>query len=106
MYAIFRDRGRQYKAGAGDVLDLDLRAGCKAGDALSFDEVLLTSNGTGEVRVGKPLVAGAKVQATVVDPDKKGDKIDVVHFRRRKDSSDKKGFRPRTTRVRVEKIEG
>ena len=106
MYAIVRDRGRQYKVSEGDVFDVDLFDGKKAGEGITFGEVLLTSDGAGNVSVGEPLVAGAQVSAVVVDPLAKGEKIDVVHFRRRKDSMSKIGHRQKYTRVKIDGIEG
>jgi len=105
MYAIVRDRGRQYKVSEGQVLDVDLMAGKKAGEGLELSEVLLTSDGTGAVSVGEPLVAGSKVSAVVVEPEVKGPKVDVVYFRRRQDSKTKQGHRQKYTRIKVEKIE-
>ena len=104
MYAIIRDRGKQYKVSEGAVLDLDLLPDSKDGDALQFDEVLMTSNGEGEVTLGTPKVEGVQVAAKVVEALVKGAKIDVVHFRRRKDSMTKQGHRQRYTRVKIETI--
>jgi len=104
MYAIIRDRGKQYKVSEGEVLDLDLLPAATAGDAIEFKDVLLTSNGEGQVQVGEPTLS-VKVTGTVVTPLVKGKKIDVVHFRRRKDSMDKKGHRQPFTRIKIDKIE-
>jgi large subunit ribosomal protein L21 len=104
MYAIIRDRGKQYKVTEGQLLDVDFMSAAKKAEAIEFSEVLLTSDGNGTVNVGEPLVAG-KVSAQVVEPKVKGDKIDVVHFRRRKDSMSKVGHRQPYTRIKIEKIE-
>lgn len=107
MYAIIRDRGgNQYRAEEGKLLQIDLMADATAGQSVEFTDVLLTSDGAGQVKVGKPTVSGAKVTATVVNPSFKGKKIDVVHFRRRKDSMTMVGHRQRYTHVKIEKIEG
>lgn len=105
MYAIVRDRGNQYKVSPGDVVQIDLLT-AQDGDSITFDDVLLTSNGDGAVQVGEPRVSGAKVTATVVEACAKGEKIDVVHFRRRKDSMSKTGHRQKYTRVKIDGIEG
>lgn len=105
MYAIIRDRGNQYKVSPGDVVQIDLLDNAKEGEAITFEDVLLTSNGEGAVQVGEPRVNGAKVSATVVGMTK-GEKIDVVHFRRRKDSMSKIGHRQKFTRVKIDGIEG
>ncbi|MGE0709630.1 MAG: 50S ribosomal protein L21 [Planctomycetota bacterium] len=103
MIAVIRDRGKQYKVAEGDVLEIDLLAGAQDGAKVEFSDVLLTSDGT-KVQVGAPTVGGASVAATVVDAEHKGKKIDVVHFRRRKDSMTKTGHRAKYTHVKIDKI--
>lgn len=103
MYAIIRDRGKQYKVVQGDVVELDYMDTAAEGAAVQF-EVLLTSDGEGAVKVGEPLVAAASVSATIVKPLHKGQKIDVVHFRRRKDSMTKTGHRAKYTHVKIDTI--
>jgi large subunit ribosomal protein L21 len=71
----------------------------KPGDKLTFDEVLLSSDGT-TIRAGTPLVKGAKVQAEVVR-DRKEPKIYVFKFKRRKNYRRKTGHRQKFTEVRV-----
>ena len=104
MYAIIRDRGNQYRVSEGEVVELDLMANSTNGDTLTF-EVLLTSDGAGTVSVGAPLVEGASVSAEVVEATVKGKKIDVVHFRRRKDSMSKVGHRQKFTHVKIQNIQ-
>ena len=105
MYAIIRDRGKQYRAAEGEIVQLDLMPKLGKGDAVEFKEVLLTSDGAGTVSVGEPVLEGVTVTGEVVDPVFKGKKIDVVHFRRRKDSMSKVGHRQRYTRVKIQKIQ-
>ena len=105
MYAIIRDRGNQYKVAAGDVLDVDLLPKVQTGDSIEFADVLLTSDGEGGVRLGEPCLSDVKVTGEVMLPIFKGKKIDVVHFRRRKDSMDKKGHRQQYTRIKISSIE-
>ncbi|MCO5169235.1 MAG: 50S ribosomal protein L21 [Planctomycetes bacterium] len=106
MYAIFRDRGRQYKARVGDLVDIDLLQGASDGATVQFSEVLFSSSEDGaQVKVGTPAVAGGQVTATVVKSDFKDKKVEVVHFRAKKDSMDKAGHRQRFTRVKIDKIE-
>ena len=104
MYAIIRDRGKQYRVTEGQLVDIDFMDKAKASEAIEFNEILLTSDGNGGVHVGEPLVGG-KVSAQVVEPQVKGEKLDVVHFRRRKDSMSKIGHRQSYTRVKIGKIE-
>lgn len=104
MYAIIRDRGNQYKVSQGEVVQIDLMADKNDGDAVQFEEVLLTSDGQGGVQLGAPVLAGATVSGTVVNALAKGEKIDVVHFRRRKDSMSKVGHRQKYTQVKIDQI--
>jgi large subunit ribosomal protein L21 len=98
MYAIFKARGQQYKAEKGKVLRLP-RMEADPGTKLTFDEVLLTSDGE-KVKAGAPTVKGAKVEAEVVG-DKKGEKIYVFKFKRRKNYRRKTGFRAKYTEVLI-----
>ena len=104
MYAIIRDRGNQYQVSEGEVVQIDLMPNVNDGDSVEFKDVLLTSDGQGSVQVGEPAVAGASVSATVVGAVVKGQKIDVVHFRRRKDSMSKVGHRQRFTHIKIDSI--
>ena len=59
MYAIFRALGKQFRAEKGKTLRLPLMD-AEAGAKVTFDEVLLSSDGE-TIRAGAPLVQGAKV---------------------------------------------
>jgi large subunit ribosomal protein L21 len=101
MFAVLKTGGKQYKVQAGDVLRVEKLA-ASAGDKVQFNEILMV--GGDAVTVGAPLVAGAAVQAEVIDQIK-GEK--VIHFvkRRRKHSSQRtKGHRQHLTLVRVTDI--
>ena len=98
MYAVLKTGGKQYKVQAGDVLRLEKLA-CVAGDKIQFNEILMVGGET--VTIGAPFVAGAAVQAEVIEQIK-GEK--VIHYvkRRRKHSSQRtKGHRQHLTLVRV-----
>jgi large subunit ribosomal protein L21 len=99
MYAIIAADGRQYKVSSGDEIQIDLRDGAQAGDAVTFDNILLVS-GPGGVKVGKPAVAGASVAAEVLDQEM-GDKIYIQKMRRRKNFRRRTGHRQKYTRVRI-----
>ena len=103
MYAIIEDSGQQFKVSEGDVLRVDTRELPEGAKEVVFDRVLLLAE-EGNVRVGKPLVDGAKVQAEVLDPLAKGVKVYVYYFRRRKHSRSKVGHRQKYIEVRVTKI--
>ena len=101
MFAVLKTGGKQYKVQAGDVLRVEKLAAI-AGDKIQFNEILMVGGET--VTVGAPLVAGAAVQAEVIDQIK-GEK--TIHFvkRRRKHSSQRtKGHRQQLTLVRVTEV--
>jgi large subunit ribosomal protein L21 len=98
MYAIFRALGKQFRAEKGQTLRLPLM-GAAAGSKVTFDEVLLASDGD-TIRAGTPLVSGAKVLAEVVG-DGKEPKIYVFKFKRRKNYRRKTGHRQGYTEVRI-----
>ena len=104
MYAIISAGAGQHKVTEGETLQIDLQAGKKKGDKLTFDKVLFVEN-DGKHTIGKPLVAGAKVEATVVDPERKGEKLWPLK-RRPGDYIKHKGHRQRWTVIKIEKIHG
>jgi large subunit ribosomal protein L21 len=101
MYAVVRAGGKQIRVSPGDVVDLDLLEG-EPGQEIELSEVLLV--GGDEVRVGNPLVAGAKVLAKI-EGDSAGPKIRIFKYKRRKRYRLSKGHRQHYTRVRIASIE-
>ena len=97
-YAIFRAQGQQFKAEEGRTLRVPLMEG-EPGAKVTFDEVLLTSDGE-RVAAGTPLVKGAKVKAEIVD-QVKGEKIYVFKFKRRKNYRRKTGHRQKYTEIKI-----
>ena len=104
MYAVIEDSGQQFRVCEGDVLDVDLRDLGEGAGEIEFDRVLLVS-GEGDLRVGTPLVEGAKVVGEIVHEQVKGPKLHIYHWRRRKDSRRKIGHRQRYLQVRIRTIE-
>ena len=101
MFAVLKTGGKQYKVQAGDVLRVEKLAAI-AGDKIQFNEILMVGGDT--LTVGLPFVAGAAVQAEVIDQIK-GEKL--IHYvkRRRKHSSQRtKGHRQHLTLVRVTEV--
>ena len=103
MYAIIEDSGQQFRVSEGDTLRVDLRDLADGASEVEFDRVLLVSN-EGDVKVGTPVVEGAKVVAEIVDPEAKGPKIHIYRWRRRKASRRKTGHRQKYLQVQVTKI--
>jgi ribosomal protein L21 len=86
MFAVLKTGGKQYKVANGDVLKVEKLAG-NAGDTVQFNEILML--GGDDVTVGAPLVAGAGVQAEILE-QAKGPKVINYVKRRRKHSSQRK----------------
>jgi large subunit ribosomal protein L21 len=101
MYAIVEDSGTQIKVSTGDIFNVDLRD--VEGDAITLENVLMISGGKGKATVGTPYVEGASVAVEVLE-EIKGDKIDVIKFKRRKGYRRKTGHRQRYLKVRVGEI--
>jgi len=102
MYAIMTSGGKQYRVQEGDVLRLEKIDG-DVGASVSFDQVLMVSDGE-EVQLGRPILEGAAVHASIVEQDK-AKKILVFKFKRRKRFRKKQGHRQPYTAVRIDKIE-
>lgn len=102
-YAIVADGGRQYRVSEGQVVEIDFRH-VPAGSEVVFDEVLAVSQ-AGKLKLGTPVVKGAKVTAEVLGLVQ-GDKIYVQKFARRKNYRRRTGHRSVTTKVRIASISG
>ncbi|QDT56519.1 50S ribosomal protein L21 [Caulifigura coniformis] len=100
VFAILEDGGRQYRVAQGDKVQIDLREGVNAGDALTFDKVLL-ANGGGDSILGVPAISGATVSAKVVEAIFKGPKLEIQKIRRRHNSRRHTGHRQKHTVVEV-----
>jgi len=100
MYAVIKTGGKQYRVSKGDKLRVEKLAG-NVGDAVTFDQVLLL--GGEALKVGKPLVGGAKVEAKITDQGL-GKKLVVFKFRRRKNYRRKNGHRQPYTALEIVNI--
>jgi large subunit ribosomal protein L21 len=104
VYAIVEDSGSQIKLAPGAVLDVDLREEASEGGTITFDRVLaVKGEGEAPATLGTPYIEGASVTAEIVG-EIKGEKIDVIKFKRRKNYRRKVGHRQRLLRIRVGEI--
>ena len=104
MYAIIFNGGKQIKVTKDEEIVIDFRD-VPAGQKVTFDRVLAVSDGSGDLKLGAPLVKGASVVAEVIGPEK-GEKVTIQKFRKRKTYRVRTGFRPIYTRVRISSITG
>ena len=101
MYAVIATGGKQYRVEKGAVLRIE-KLDAEPGSTVEFNEVLLIADGA-VVQLGKPLLPGGKVTATV-EKHAKGAKVTIVKFRRRKHYLRQKTHRQPFTQVRVTEI--
>ena len=102
MYAVIVTGGKQYKGAEGEFLKIE-KLDVPVGEAISFDRVLLIGNGE-DVKIGAPVVEGAKVTAEVIDQGRH-DKVTIIKFRRRKHSMKRQGHRQWFTEVKITGIQ-
>jgi large subunit ribosomal protein L21 len=101
MYAVFKDGGHQFRAVAGDSLDVEHR-NAAPGDEIVFDHVLLV--GGDAPAIGSPTVPGAKVIA-VVEGECKSERVRGKRKRENNNSQTRFGHRQKYTTVTIRKIE-
>ncbi len=101
MYAVIKAGGHQYKVSAGDQLEIDLIDG-KAGDKVTFPEVLLIGK-DGKTTIGAPLIANAKVEATIKEQTF-ADKITVFKYNPGKEYKVTRGHKQPLTLIEINSI--
>ena len=102
MYAVFETGGKQYRAAPGEFVDVEKLPAAR-GDQVTLDRVLVVADGA-EVRVGRPLVEGATVVATVIN-QLRHRKVTWFHYRAKKRERKKGGHRQPFTRLRIDEIQ-
>ena len=101
MYAVVRTGGKQYRVKEGDLLKVEKLAQ-DVGAKVDL-EVLLVGEG-GDVKLGEPLVSGARVQAEVVSH---GKRRKLWHFRTQEEGWDRiRGHRQPYTELKITGISG
>jgi len=98
MYAVFQSGGKQYRVTEGQVLRLEKLEGVQ-GDDVHFAEVLMVADGD-NIKVGKPFVEGAKVNASIMEQGR-GKKVIILKFKRRKQYMTRQGHRQDYTQVKI-----
>ena len=101
MYAVIKTGGKQYRVIQGETLKIEIVAG-EVGGAIVLDQVLMVGNGD-KISVGKPLLSGASVKATIVAHGRH-DKVSIFKMRRRKHYQKNQGHRQNYTEIRIDGI--
>ena len=104
VYAIIADGAHQYRVEEGQVFEVQLKELAEGTKTIEFDRVLLVGDIEDGPKIGKPVVEGAKVTASVV-AEIKGEKLIIQKYRPRKNYRLKKGHRQKYLQVKVEKIQ-
>lgn len=102
MYAVIETGGKQYRVTEGETIAVEKLA-AQEGDAVEFDRVLTVVK-DGEVQIGQPLVAGAKVIGKVLKQGKQK-KILIFRYKAKSNYRRRQGHRQPFTQVAIEKIE-
>jgi large subunit ribosomal protein L21 len=103
MYAVIKTGGKQYRVSPGDKLRIE-KLPHEVGAEITFDQVFMVAEGD-NIKLGKPVVSGAAVKATVLAHGLL-DKIRIFKMRRRKHYRKSQGHRQDYTEVRVDGIQG
>jgi len=101
MYAVINTGGKQYRVSPGETIKVETIPG-DVGSGIALDKVLLVADGD-KLSVGKPLLAGASVKATIVSHGR-GDKVRIFKMRRRKHYQKNQGHRQNYTEIRIDGI--
>jgi len=101
MYAVIKTGGKQYRVIKGETLKIETVVG-DVGSAIVLDKVLMVGDGD-TLSVGKPLLEGATVSATIVS-NGRHDKVTIFKMRRRKHYQKHQGHRQNYTEIRIDGI--
>jgi large subunit ribosomal protein L21 len=101
MYAVIATGGKQYKVTKGETLRVEKLDGDE-GDTVKLDRVLMVADGD-QVSVGSPVLDKATVTA-IIKAQGRGDKVEIIKFRRRKHSRSQAGHRQSFTEIEVTDI--
>jgi len=100
-FAVIATGGKQYIVRAGDTLLVELLANHEAGEAIEFDSVLMTDDGTTS-KIGTPHT-GTKVKATYLG-EKKGKKLTIVRYKAKSNRDRRIGHRQHYAEVKIDSI--
>ena len=103
MIAIFENRGKQYKAKAGDFLKLPKISELKKNDSVTFDKVIFMKDDSGQTVIGSPLINGVQIICQVIEQIREK-KIIVFKKKRRHNYRRKIGHRQDLTLLKIKEI--
>lgn len=103
MYAVVVTGGKQYRVEEGQTLKVE-KLEVETGSNVELEKVLLIGNGD-DVKIGAPVVDGAKVMAEVVNHGRHK-KVKILKFKRRKHHMKQMGHRQWFTEIKITSIAG
>jgi len=102
-YAVIKTGGKQFVVSPGDTITIEkLPQEVKKGDAITFDTVLMTDDGS-TANIGTPVIKGASVSGTVAVVGR-AKKIDVVKYKAKSNYLKRRGHRQPYVKVTIDKI--
>ena len=103
MYAVIETGGKQYRVAEGDVVRVE-KLDAEVGKTVTFDQILALG-GDKKLKVGKPVVKDATVDAEVLAQDR-AKKVIVSKYNPKRGYTRKNGHRQPYTEVKITKING
>ena len=97
MYAIFETGGKQYKAEKGSVIHVE-KLDAEPGKLVNF-EALVVADGD-DIKIGTPVVKGAKVKAKVIEHGKE-QRVIVFKYKPKRNYRKKQGHRQPFTKIMI-----
>lgn len=101
MYAVIKTGGKQYRVIAGEKIKVE-QITADVGSEIVLDQIFMVADGD-DIKIGAPLVNGAKVTATVLSHGRH-DKVKIFKMRRRKHYQKHQGHRQNYTEIQISGI--
>ncbi|MEE9423276.1 MAG: 50S ribosomal protein L21 [Gammaproteobacteria bacterium] len=98
MYAVIMTGGKQYRVIQGEKVRVE-KLDVAEGDSIELDKVLMVADGD-DIKIGAPFVDGGKVTAKV-NAHGRGDKVEIIKFKRRKHHMKRQGHRQAYTELEI-----
>jgi len=102
MFAVIKTGGKQYKVKEGDKLEIE-KLEIENGKPVEFDALLISDDEGKDIKIGDPIVNGAKVKATVIDAGL-GKKVSVIKYKPKSRYRRNVGHRQPFTQIQIESI--
>jgi large subunit ribosomal protein L21 len=102
-FAVIKTGGKQYKVSEGDTITIEKMKGeFKAGDKVTFDQVLLTGSGD-EFNFGAPTISGSAVEGEIASIGR-NQKVIVIKYKQKSRYFKKNGHRQPHFKVKITKV--